>query len=58
VILENNQPGSAFPGLNMDPWSLEDTRAIVTGAGRGIGAAIVSQMLGLGATVLGVTRSR
>jgi tropinone reductase I len=42
----------------MDLWSLEDTGAIVTGAGRGIGAAIVAEMLGLGATVLGVTRSR
>ena len=38
----------------MDPWSLEDTGAIVTGAGRGIGAAIVAEMPGLGATVLGV----
>jgi Tropinone reductase 1 len=58
VILENNQPGTAFSGLNMDPWSLGDTRAIVTGAGRPIGAAIVAEMLGLGATVLGVARSR
>jgi NAD(P)-dependent dehydrogenase (short-subunit alcohol dehydrogenase family) len=57
VILEN-QPGSAFPGLNMDLWSLEDTRAIVTGAGRGSARQIVAEMLGLGATVLGVTRSR
>ena len=42
----------------MNPWSLEATRAVVTGASRGIGAAIVSEMLSLGASVLGVSRSR
>jgi hypothetical protein len=47
VILENNQPGTAFSGFNKNPWSLAGTRTIVTGAGRGIGA-----------TVLGVACSR
>lgn len=42
----------------MNAWSLEATRAVVTGASRGIGAAIVAEMLSLGASVLGVSRSR
>jgi NAD(P)-dependent dehydrogenase (short-subunit alcohol dehydrogenase family) len=42
----------------MNPWSLGGNRAIVTGAGRGIGAAIVAELFGLGATVLDVARSR
>lgn len=42
----------------MNAWSLEATRAIVTGASREIGEAIVAEMLSLGASVLGVSRSR
>lgn len=42
----------------MKTWSLEATRAVVTGASRGIGAAIVAEMLSLVASVLGASRSR
>jgi Tropinone reductase 1 len=42
----------------MNLWSLEGSRAVVTGASRGIGAAIVAELLALGAAVLGVARSR
>jgi NAD(P)-dependent dehydrogenase (short-subunit alcohol dehydrogenase family) len=42
----------------MNMWSLEDARAIVTGDGRGIGAAIGAGMLELGTTMLGGARSR
>jgi Tropinone reductase 1 len=38
-------------------WSLHGRRALVTGAGRGIGAAIVAELLRLGASVLGTART-
>lgn len=41
----------------MNPWRLDGTRAVVTGASRGIGAAIVAELLRHGAAVLGVARS-
>jgi tropinone reductase I len=41
----------------MDNWNLKGKRALVTGASRGIGVAIVSEFLSLAATVFGVARS-
>jgi tropinone reductase I len=41
----------------MNPWSLSGHRALVTGAGRGIGAALVAELLHHGASVLGIART-
>jgi NAD(P)-dependent dehydrogenase (short-subunit alcohol dehydrogenase family) len=40
----------------MNPWSLAGMSVVVTGAGRGIGAAIVAELLHHGASVLGTAR--
>jgi len=37
----------------MNPWSLDGMRVVVTGAGRGIGAAMVAELIGHGASALG-----
>jgi Tropinone reductase 1 len=42
----------------MNPWSLEGMRIVVTGAGRGIGAAMVAEFLRHGASVLGTARTQ
>ena len=42
----------------MNPWSLDGMRVVVTGAGRGIGTAIVAEFLRLGASVLGIARTQ
>ena len=42
----------------MNPWSLDGMRVVVTGAGRGIGTAIVAEFLRLGASVLGTARTQ
>jgi Tropinone reductase 1 len=42
----------------MNPWSLDGMRVVVTGAGRGIGTAIVAEFLRLGASVLGTSRTQ
>jgi Tropinone reductase 1 len=42
----------------MNPWSLDGMRVVVTGAGRGIGAAIVAEFLRHGASVLGTARTQ
>lgn len=41
----------------MNHWNLQGHRAIVTGAGRGIGAAILAELLHHGASVLGIART-
>ncbi|HQV30806.1 MAG TPA: SDR family oxidoreductase [Calditrichia bacterium] len=41
----------------MNRWRLENYRAVVTGASKGIGAAVARELLELGATVLLVARS-
>ncbi len=41
----------------MNPWSLEGMCVVITGAGRGIGAAIVAEFLRHGASVLGTART-
>ncbi len=55
----NDHPNGTVPsGPANERLSLEATRAVVTGAGRGIGAAIVAEVPSLGASVLGVSRGR
>lgn len=44
--------------MTQSAWQLRDRNALVTGATRGIGRAIVSELLELGATVTLVARSR
>lgn len=51
--------GGYLPAMtDLSSWRLDGRRAVVTGASRGIGAAVVAELAGLGAEVLAVARRR